>query len=80
MPPASEMLVTAPTFFARHTDLRQKTPAVVTGAVTINASSHALEKRRKQNAERRRNPAATSGLRRAPSGALAFRRSTTAPA
>jgi hypothetical protein len=62
--------------FALRTDLRQMTPAVVAGAVTIRALSHAKEEKGKRNADRRSNRRTcrcSARLR----GALAYRRSTT---
>src|SRR5579862_9624118 len=66
--------------FARRTDLRQMTPAVGAGAVTINASSHKCKRKKKRKAERRKTLILILRTLRcgSPCGAFACRRSTTA--
>ena len=69
-------------FFALRTDLRQRTPAVDTGILTICALSHECKngrKARKRNADRRvANDRTLRGAARADRRALASRRPTTA--
>jgi hypothetical protein len=78
---ASEVLCKLQKTFALRIDLRQMTPAVGAGVVTICASSHGLRKK-KRKAERRKTLIRIrrnlSAAARALQGALAFRRSTTA--
>src|SRR5580692_10429321 len=68
-------------FFALRPDLRQRTPAVAAGILTICALSHVVRKKKSKEAERRQTriqPPHLAGAARAERCALASRRPTTA--